>query len=655
MMEETEREIINLPLRFNTRLLNEHFGMKKYPKPARALCELVANSLGAEATRVAINFKLNTLDGIETIIVSDNGYGISRATLEERFSEVGALPAADRQDEFSRFGVGRYAVFRFGATSRWTSVFDSKEGRRQASFVMRANGGEQQCIIERVSDDIETGTTVEIIDLYKIPVDQLSLQAITSELLSQFCSFLLGHPDREILVSGEAVDLSSIIERREQEVFPFAPQEGIAEEVMLDHLMLKRSVERSRIPAPLLYCAKGRTILASPLENSPSPNYLGIIQCAHLDSLVTENREELLEMDSAFPALQALVESSVDSFGERWQEERKKKYIERARNESFYPYIDAPSDPITRAQQDIYDVVLEKVHESINLDGMNARQRSIIFRLLERVLSSNDALEVVAHVIGLGDHDMATFRRVLEHTRLSSIVRLSSEVTARLRFLDILHELVYGPDYAKHLKERSQLHKIIEPNCWLFGQQYHLASSDKGFRTVIQRHREAVGIPSVDEDAMNAVNGIDDIPDLFLAAKKDYVVQPKHHHLLVEIKAPKIPLGTKERDQIRRYAKTIRNSHEFDKSTTCWDLFLVSARSTDEIDDDRNQLNRLHGCLDEWDNMRVWAFEWSELISVAREEMQLVREHLQRTSEELSVSNYLRENFPEILGKLEGD
>jgi hypothetical protein len=36
------------------------------------------------------------------------------------------------------------------------------------------------------------------------------------------------------------------------------------------------------------------------------------------------------------------------------------------------------------------------------------------------------------------------------------------------------------------------------------------------------------------------------------------------------------------------------------------------------------------------------------MITAARDEMQLVRDHLQRRSEELSVSDYLREEFPEI-------
>ena len=50
--------------------------------------------------------------------------------------------------------------------------------------------------------------------------------------------------------------------------------------------------------------------------------------------------------------------------------------------------------------------------------------------------------------------------------------------------------------------------------------------------------------------------------------------------------------------------------------------------------------------------MTVWAFEWSEIIAKAKDEMILVREHLKRKSEELSVSKYLSENFPDILESL---
>jgi hypothetical protein len=273
--------------------------------------------------------------------------------------------------------------------------------------------------------------------------------------------------------------------------------------------------------------------------------------------------------------------------------------------------------------------------------------------LLRRSLENENVLEVLSEVARLSDEDFERFRKLLERTTLDSILKLSSEVTHRLDFLDVLHRLIYG-DVKSHLKERSQLHKILEPDCWIFGPAFHLATSDKSFREVIRKHRQLARLSDADELKSTSVSGINinDIPDLFLASSREYPVPPKHRHLLVEIKAPAVSLGRKERDQIRRYADTILKSSEFDKSNTHWDIFLVSARCTEEIEMDRNQKDSPHGCLWQWDRMSVWAFEWSEIITTAKDEMVLVREHLRRKSDELSISQYLAENFPDVLAAL---
>lgn len=243
---------------------------------------------------------------------------------------------------------------------------------------------------------------------------------------------------------------------------------------------------------------------------------------------------------------------------------------------------------------------------------------------------------------------MEKFRAVLERTTLQSLIKLSSEVTARLEFLDFLHALVYG-DGAKSVKERSQLHKVLEPNCWIFGPAYHLATSDKNFRKVIRRHREEAGLSPVPEDELKSVVGAADIPDLFLAAKREYPSVPSNRHLLVELKAPRVSLGWKEYEQANRYAQTVVGSAQFDRTMTSWDVFLVSSDVKGEIDFQRRQKDRPHGCVAEHDNARVWIFSWGEVIDRARAEMQLVREHLNQKSRELSVSEYLQENFPEVV------
>lgn len=177
-----------------------------------------------------------------------------------------------------------------------------------------------------------------------------------------------------------------------------------------------------------------------------------------------------------------------------------------------------------------------------------------------------------------------------------------------------------------------------------------MATSDQSFRKIIKKHRKLAGLDDIPDLRLKEIAGVSDIPDLFLAATRDFPTHPKQYHVLVELKAPKVKLGRTEVEQIRRYAETILESSEFDKASTRWELVLVSSTAANEIQRDREQKDKPFGCLWEWDHMTVWAFQWSEIITRAREEMQLVRQHLKKKSDELSVSDYLRENFPDILG-----
>lgn len=637
-----------LPWQFSDRVVTEHLGSQKYSTSTRAIRELVANSLDAGATCVRIHLQENAIGGLESVTVSDNGSGISPEVLRERFVKVGVEPVGEGvAARLGRFGVGRLAVHRIGTLSTWESLSCLKNGQRvRIAFTLTSTPSPLLVREEAVAEAEPCGTTVVIRNIRDKGGEGLTPGGIANDLVAHFCSYLLANPTRRIFVQDEMLDVQSMVKSRESEIIP--PSSLVPQPAHLDHILLARSVEQSRFPAQIVFSGKGRTVATADMDTPPAPNYLGLVECPYLDSIVTSNREVLIEMDQGFAELRESAKVRIRAFGERFRTANKTMFIQKARQLPYYPYAGVTSDPVLAAKQAIYDVVLEKVNEAANIERMTNRQQQVVFCLLRRSLENENVLEVLHEVAKLSDADMEKFRKLLERTTLDSILKLSSEVTHRLDFLDILHKLVYG-ELAGRVKERTQLHKILEPDCWIFGSQFHLAASDRSFREIIRRHRIKAGLDDVSEEAIASIKGVDDIPDLFLASSRDYPAHPKHHHLLVEIKAPSVPLGRKERDQIRRYAETILDSDEFDKTSTRWDLFLVSGRATKEIERDRTQKDAPHGRLYSWENMDVWAFEWCEIENRAREEMQLVRDHLKRKSEELTISGYLQENFPEIL------
>jgi hypothetical protein len=452
------------------------------------------------------------------------------------------------------------------------------------------------------------------------------------------------------LINGKVLDLARIIEAREVEPLS-ANDYGLPADATITHLLLKMAVEGSRFPAQLLFAAKGVTVQTGKLDEPPSPNYIGIVESRYLDESVTSNREAFVMLDSGFASLTRAVTARVQNYSRRLRVDQKDRFIERVRQMKHYPFHGAPQDAVTVVEQTLFDRIIELLHVSTNLENLSRKQQEMVFGLLHRSLGNEHLLEVLDKVAALSDDEMREFREILERSTLQSIIRLASEVTERLLFLDVLDDLVYG-DEAKHLRERSQLHKIIEPNCWSFGPQFHLATSDRSFRDVIRRHRELAELEPADEIDISLVKGVADIPDLFLAASREYPLpspERSHHHVLVELKRPAVPIGMKEIQQATRYGSTLASSQQFDRARTQWDVFIISTRVLPEADLLRKQRDRPEGCFADNEGLRMWALSWGEIIQRARSGMHMVREHLKLKSEEISTSEYLQEHFPDAL------
>lgn len=651
MLEETNGlRNYTLKWKFEPRIRTEHFGISKYATTGEALRELVANALAAEATHIAIDFVLNPLGGYNSIDITDDGYGISPEILVERFMHVGCEPQPNASRSFlGRFGIGRLAVHRIGTRSDWQSI-SKKDGKLIAvSFSMSTDTAASLKVREEpVADGVATGTTIRIVNL-RDETHRTTEARIAAELLAYYCSYLLANPGRDIRVAGEPLDVRKMISRADVDEIPATMK--IPCKSKMTHLLLQRPIENTCFRTQMIFSAKGRTVATFQPDNPPAPNYLAIVECEHLDTLVTADRDALVEMDDSFNQLKNEALKRMAAFSEKVREILAQSFIERARKEEFYPYRNRQEDnPIESAQQAVFDVVLEKVNENANIERMTKRQQEIVFMLLKRGLDNEDLLVILQEVAKLADDDMQKFRKVLERTTLESIVKLSNEVTARIQFLNNLEEVVYGGT-SKFVRERTHLHKLIEANCWIFGAHYHLATSDQGFRTVIRRHRQEAGLSDITDEQLAKIQGIDDIPDLFLAATREHPdgVMPRYHHCLIEIKAPKVAMGDIELAQIRRYADTILDAPELDKKATRWELFLVSGRPTTSIERMRTQESMPFGQLLNFPAMKVWALQWSEIIERARSELTLVRNHLELKSRELNARDSLREQFPNVV------
>ena len=77
-------------------------------------------------------------------------------------------------------------------------------------------------------------------------------------------------------------------------------------------------------------------------------------------------------------------------------------------------------------------------------------------------------------MLNLPERKLQELAKLLEDADLANIIGASKLVADRLKFLHGLEALLFTPDMKMHLKERSQLHRLLAENTWAFGEEFQL-------------------------------------------------------------------------------------------------------------------------------------------------------------------------------------
>ena len=96
--------------------------------------------------------------------------------------------------------------------------------------------------------------------------------------------------------------------------------------------------------------------------------------------------------------------------------------------------------------------------------------------------------EIIDQLMPLPKGEQQDLARLLRRTSMSKLIEANTALTNRLDFLAALRQMVFDPSTANLVKERKELHKILEKELWVFGDEYTMLTSDKGLDEVLQRH-----------------------------------------------------------------------------------------------------------------------------------------------------------------------
>ena len=195
--------------------------------------------------------------------------------------------------------------------------------------------------------------------------------------------------------------------------------------------------------------------------------------------------------------------------------------------------------------------------------------------------SPEDLQIIMNEVLGLPRRKQEELAGLLREASLSSIISAAKIVADRLKFLAGLEQILFDTEMKAQLKERSQLHKIVEDNTWLFGEEYNLSVSDRGLATVLQKHRKILGDDVVIDKPVRHVSQKRGIVDLMLSRTLRRHRADELEHLIVELKRPKVKIGHEEIMQVEKYAISVANDERFRSVTGVkWTFCAIS----DDVD-----------------------------------------------------------------------
>ena len=130
-----------------------------------ALCEYIWNGFEANAVHVSVNFTSNSLEGVESVIIQDDGDGICLETIDDTF---GAFLASNKNSlslqlkSKANKGKGRFSCYAFARRAVWETVVDSNGKKITYSISINSENKNEYDISEPTPIDANTGTVVTI-------------------------------------------------------------------------------------------------------------------------------------------------------------------------------------------------------------------------------------------------------------------------------------------------------------------------------------------------------------------------------------------------------------------------------------------------------------------------------------------------------------
>ena len=335
--------------------------------------------------------------------------------------------------------------------------------------------------------------------------------------------------------------------------------------------------------------------------------------------------------------------------------ESARSYVDGWKAEQVYPFKDDPRNPVEVVERQVFDIVAANVARHLpDFEQAKSSSKSFQLRMLRHAIEkSPDGLpRILSEVLGLPKQTQDELAGLLRDVSLSAIVNSARVVADRLLFLKGLEAILFDTEPRKRLKERSQLHRLVAQNTWLFGDQFILSVDDQSLTEVLRKHKKLLDEDIVIDAPVRHVSQERGIVDLMLSKASRRHRANSLSHLVVELKAPRVRIDADEVSQIERYAASVMADERFRNVDVQWQFWA----SGDELGTfARFRLARREdGEIMRNDNVSVFLKTWAQMIDENRARLQFFQEKLAYQVDKEASLDHLQANYgPYLEGVLD--
>jgi hypothetical protein len=535
----------------------QHLGLSMYGGAVPAIAELIANAWDADATRVDIEIPFEQAwDETSTVVVRDNGIGMTAAEVDERYLVLG-LDRRDyekrdttpgrRRGVLGRKGIGKLAGFgiarvidvetvKAGELTRFEMDYDAMTGGRDIGRAYQPKVIDYRTGVRR-----KDGTTV-VLSHIKL-ARALGEQQFRQRMAERFA--LLGD-NFEVFINSKKLE-------PEEHQFQFRfPADGWESESVAGAGEVRWWIGFTKTPLGGEEAKGVRVLARGKLVQEPfffdrsggttgqfGMQYMsGAVQADFLDGeadLIATDRATVLWEDPRAAALAEWGREKVTWAPREWASRRYKAKEARVREHT--PYFDRIERLAPRQRAEVRKLV----GPVLDMDTLTEERAAEIIELIVRAFENDSFMDLIRAINAADPESQAELADLLREWTIQEAVQTAQIVRGRVEVIRRFEEMI-----AAKVKEKPDMQDFVKANPWLLDARWEMLQHERSLDKVVAEHFPSAAATGGDGD---------DRLDFFCLADSLRCV-------VVELKRPGHTVGKDEIQQLTEYVFFLRKRGE---------------------------------------------------------------------------------------------